>query len=324
MAKLPSKTYAKDPVTGDNLYQVNGVAYIEGDLKLIHLRILIVIISQLQQAIRRKISRKKGSAPSVRKVFSIDVSSFQLTPRNGGRLRLYLDELRATPITFPGTPKFPGLIDGYSFPPYSKTVDIILQEEMISRLLLTEEGYSSYSKKAAMSMESKYTVRLYWLICSWRARGGFNISVNNLRRILSLGPAYNREDNIVTAILRPSSIRLRAQYPIWFLFRFYGSAENRRIVFKIQTQVSEEQKKADFRSAWDVCFHLLHSIGAHVTTIQDVFALVDYEDLKPFLSKLMTLTSYIRDNRISNVNAYITAAMQEWLDDWPQHYSSID
>ena len=321
----PMRTIASNsPGSGDNLYQVNGVAYVEGDLKLIHLRILIIIIAQLQKEIRTKISGKGSHDMPDRKKLTIDVTSFRLTPRNGGRLRLYLDELRSTQVTFPHTPSFTGLIENYSFPPYSKTVDILLQKGMVSRLLLTEEGYSNYSKKTAMELESKYTVRLYWLICSWRSKGGFIISVKDLRRILSLGPAYSREDNITTAILRPAAIRLRARYPIWFLFRFYGSGEERRIVFKIQTKVSEEQKKADFRSAWDVCFHLMHSVGANLATIEDVFAQVDYEDLKPFLSKLMSLTAHIRDHRIKNANAYIRVAMQDWLDDWSQHYTSLD
>ena len=44
----------------DELYHVNGVAYLEGNLKLAHLRILIAIINHLQEALHYKISRKKA------------------------------------------------------------------------------------------------------------------------------------------------------------------------------------------------------------------------------------------------------------------------
>ena len=49
--------YKKGATRRDELLHVNGVAYIEGNLKLAHLRILIAIVSHLQSAIQFKVSR---------------------------------------------------------------------------------------------------------------------------------------------------------------------------------------------------------------------------------------------------------------------------
>lgn len=341
------KLYIK-ALSRDEIIQVNGVAYIEGNLKLTHLRILMIIISQLQSALQFKISRRRKNPyipdkllpgqfaeKSKTRVLTIPVSEFNLGQKNGGRLRSYLEELQNTRLVFPESIKcldglkivntFQGLIAGYSFPPYSKEVDIYLLEEMVRRLLLTEEGFTSYSHTSAMSLTNKYTVRIYWLICSWRNKGGFVISLENFKRILALGPAYRRYDNIVSKIISPAQQELKDRFPIWFQYRFYRLNGVPRLVFKIKMIVSPEQKQHEMESARDICFNLLMSIGVRIETIQQIFSKTDYEDIKPFLSKLMDLTSYIRNNtHISDVNSYVSASMDLWFSDWLARYSVID
>lgn len=355
MGKSALKIDAKSCNSGDNLYQVNGVAYIEGNLKLIHLRILIVIISHLQEPLLYKIARKKAGIVIPEKLLpqqgsltlrgktrtvQVKIAEFGLTPRNGGRLRQYLEELIDIPIAFPGYRKegmifpelvhtFPGLISNYSFPMYSRDVEITLPEPLVQRLLLTEEGYSSYSHAAAFSITNKYTVRIYWLICSWRAKGGFVITLENLRKILALGPGYDRFENITARILRPASEELASRFPIWFLFKTFGSGEDRVLVFKIKTIVSPEQIAQDSKSVRDLCWHLLHSVGASPTILDPVLPQIEHEDLKPFLSKIMDLTSYIKEShsspqRIKDVNTYIRTALETWLSDWRLRYQNLE
>ena len=342
------KRTANRTLTKDEMIQVNGVAYIEGNLKLTHLRILMTMISYLQTALQYKIARRRRShnipenlLPDRNteriqtRVLTIPVAEFNLGQKNGGRLRSYFEELQETKLIFPETVKcvdefkvvnsFSGLIAGYSFPPYSKEVDIYLLEDMVRRLLLTEEGFSTYSHSSAMSISNKYTVRIYWLICSWRTKGGFAISLENFKRILALGPAYDRYDNIVSKIIQPAQQELRKRFPIWFQYRLYKLHGDPRLVFKVKMIVPQEQKNKEMASARDICFNLLISIGVKLDIIQHIFSQIDYEDLKPFLSKLMNLTSYVRkNNHISDVNSYVAASMNVWFSDWLARYAVID
>ena len=137
--------------------------------------------------------------------------------------------------------------------------------------------------------------------------------------------------------MRPAAEDLEGRFPIWFLYKTYDSGEERNIVFKIRTAVSPEQMKKESQYVWDVCFHLLHSVGANPTILSDIFSKVDYEDLRPFLSKVMDLTTYIKearldarhltdpghDKHISDVNAYIRAALNAWFSDWRIRYQDI-
>ena len=89
---------------GDDLVHVNGITYIEADLKLNHLRILMALISELQRALRLRITRgnERKGVPEVflppktdqgLRVLTIPVTAFHLGKSNGLRLRECLDEL---------------------------------------------------------------------------------------------------------------------------------------------------------------------------------------------------------------------------------------
>ena len=110
--KYTVKGASSRPGQTDELYQTNSVAYIEADLKINHLRILMAIIKHLQTAIRFKVGRTVGKGlipdsllPPVSthtrfydtRVLEIPVSDFHMGLNNGGRLR-------SCPIMIPGGP----------------------------------------------------------------------------------------------------------------------------------------------------------------------------------------------------------------------------
>ena len=191
--------------------------------------------------------------------------------------------------------------------------------------MLTEEGYSSYSQSSALSLTNKYTVRIYWLISSWRNRGGFVISLSNFKRILCLTEAYERFDNVSSKIIEPARQELKSRFPIWFEMRQYESGNDRQLAFKVKIAMSEEQRQAEMRKAYDICFNILTSVGANIGTIGNIFARVEFEDLRPFMAKLMDLVSYVRENRhIKDVNRYLSSSMEIWFADWLERYERID
>lgn len=335
----------KKPGQSDELYQANSVAYIEADLKINHLRILMAIILHLQGAIRFKVGRtvKRSGIPDVFlpppgpdtrlgkvRILEIPVSDFHFGRTNGARLRECLEELRSTRIIFPTGSAylldiFPGLIAGYTVTPYARTIKIHLLEPMISRLLLTEEGYSHYSHSKALTLTNKYTVRLYWLICSWRNRGGFVITLDALKKLLQLNPGYDKYSNIVTRVLAPSRDELRSRFPIWFLFREYTAADGiRRIVFKIKQTLHPEEEKRLKSDANDFFFKALAQSGIRPDSLWDLLGTLETEDLKPISRKLTELLSHIRSHpEIHHPADYLRASLQAWLNNWSARYQDI-
>ncbi|MBQ6952833.1 MAG: replication initiation protein [Bacteroidales bacterium] len=320
---------------------MNGVAYIEGDLKLSHLRILITIIAHLQRAIQHRISYK-GKTPETilpaagpmtvagkSRTLTIPLSAFSLGYNNSSKLRSLLTELEDVRIIFPPSKtqsalqhSFRGLIADYTFPAYARTVELYLPEDLTWRLLLTEDGYTTFSQKEVITLTNKYTVRLYWLICAWRNRGGFVMRLSELRRILCLSRAYSRLDNLIARVLAPAESELEERFPIWFHYRFYQQEDSRMIVFKIHLRVSAEQRSKDMAAAWDYCFNLMASIGARQDTLRDIFARLDYEDIRPFMEKLGEIVTYARTHSatIQSPDRYILSVMDTWFASWFERY----
>lgn len=291
----------------------------EGDLKLAHLRILLAILSAMQDVIRRRI--RKGKEESVDfdslRILSVPLSEFNIGPHNGMRLRQYLKELQSKSIAFPDK-SFQGLITGFSYPGYARHIEICLSQEMIMCLLNLKDGFTSYSLHTASSLTGKYTLRIYWLISSWKNRGGFVIHIDEFRRLLSLGTSYYRTDNITTHILGPAADELKAVSPIWFRF----NVAHNNIVFKIKIIATEQKKRQARMNAWDTCFRLATVIGIPLQSIAPIFERVEYEDLRLFVRKFSMLAESLRGRPdVNNPEAYVQTVLTKWLDNLEQRYS---
>ena len=349
MKIAPENTH-KGVAQGDELYHVNGVVYIEANLKINELRVLMAIVRHLQGAILFKVRRhvRKGPVPEVFlpprreipdlpgvRVITIPVSDFHFGLNNGKRLRACLQELTATHIIFPSAHKsdssgipvvnnFRGLISGFHFPPYASAVDIYLSDPLIERLLLTEEGYSHYSHAKALSITNKYTVRIYWLICSWRSRGGFCVSIDAFRKILSLGKGYDKLSNIVSRILEPSKADFDAAFPITFQYRTYEADGQNRIVFKIRVLLSESEVSQRKKEVYEFCINLLAKSGIDRTSLPAIIEDLDCEDIQPFILKVTDLCDHIAAARnIKDKNRYFLTSIRQWLATWHLRYPNL-
>ena len=58
-------------------------------------------------------------------------------------------------------------------------------------LLNVDKGFTQFIKEIAFNASSKYTIRLYMLISSWKNKGGFSIDMGKFRKWLKLENKYN-------------------------------------------------------------------------------------------------------------------------------------
>ena len=324
----------------DELVCVNRVSSIEGKLKLAHLRIIIILIQYLQPALRHKITfrRISGSVPErllppksemtldgCHRIITVPVSEFGFGKRNGGRLRKYLEELQHCHIFVPlkGESISRPLIAGFDYPQFSRTVDIHISEFVVQTLLTTEDGYFTFSKSLALSISNRYTLRIYWLICSWKQKGGFAITADRFRRQFGLGRAYGRIDNLTLKIIQPACQEMKDRFPVFFEYRLYNAA-SQYVVFKVKTKKTKTELQADFLMARDTTFNLLASVGASTSLLSEIFSELDHEDLVPYLRKLSEITAYVHAQKgraIQDINAYILASITSWHTNWLSRYT---
>ncbi len=350
MSRGRKNTIRKAKKLPDEIYQVNGLAYLEWSPKLAHIRILTVIVSHLQDAIKSKLTLlskgiyrpvweeylpPKNSTLNSCRTLEIPVSKFKLGKNHISRLRDYMEELKSIRCVFPTIESeypnghslvqvnsFDGIIVGYEFEPYSRKVKIHLKEELLTRLLFVQEGYSFYSLEVSMSLNNKYMVRLYWIICSWKLKGGFAITLENLQRILCLGKGYT-VNKIISRIILPSQEMLEQCSKIWFKYRIYESMEGTYIVFKVKRHINIEELQAKRSEVKDRCFNYLMISDLKTDILDSVISKLEYEDIQLFYEKLEATIRYMQKHgkEIKNRSKYLTATMERWLEDWSSHYT---
>ncbi len=65
-------------------------------------------------------------------------------------------------------------------------------------------------------------------------------------------------------------------------------------------------------------------MGAQTDTISGIFLRLEYEDLRPFMNKLVELSGYIKNNpSIKDRDSYISASLNQWFDDWLLRYQKL-
>lgn len=99
--------------------------------------------------------------------------------------------------------------------------------------------FTKYLYEVAMFAKNKYTWKLYMIIASWREKGGFKISLEELRDQLGLEEnEYPRYGDFKNRVLIPAAEELRKTADCWFNCKDTGfeSRKNKKVVtlsFKI-------------------------------------------------------------------------------------------
>lgn len=305
----------------------------EADLKLSHLRILIAILLRLQEHIRYSYF-KQGKPPSLlpgpliqgRKTRIVEIYVADCHMENNNHyLRARLDEMRKLNCTAPGSVQFPCVIAGFSYPKYSKTIRVVLLEDFISSILHRDEGYFYFDLNFALTIDNRYTLRLYWLICSWRNNGGFVLKLQELKGILAYPDSYGRLDNLESKILKVAGDFLKENGEIWFQFRRYEKPAGVLYAFKIKINYTPEQIELMRREKYDYCYRVLVSLGATVSTIDQIFKCVENEELEIFADKVAEIKEYmLQADDIKDKDKYILASLRFWADNWLEKYGYND
>ena len=283
---------------GHFVIQTMGITTLKGDWSISHLRVLIAITYALQKNIKNRLNPSSRPIAIPDKLI-IPPKDFHMGPSNGMYLRQVLQSSQER-----------GLISGYSYPCRASVLEVQLSMEMMKRMLDVSAGFTRYSLETAHAIKRKSTLRLYWLVCSWRSRGGFQLPADDLRLLLGLGPAYQRADNIVTHILEPAREELEVLQETWFSYKM----TSRTISFKVHYNLTEEEKLQLSRDCWDQCFRLLSAASLSFRLIADLFPRVRPEDQPAFVAKLQSILLDISHRRdLRNPAAYVHAALEGWL-----------
>ena len=181
--------------------------------------------------------------------------------------------------------------------------------------------YTRYIYQIAQQASSKYTSLLYKKICSWRAKGGFTISLENLHKDICVRKVYLKKDGAVSykhfkeKVLEKARKELFRKADCWFEYvELYEGRSVKNLRFKIITPETEEMNNRRIEIVKQGLRERLHLSEQQIAALSPLF---DYENFnyELIIMKIDNLVEYIRKNRfqIHYPKAYAFDALKNMM-----------
>ncbi|MCL2073694.1 MAG: replication initiation protein [Marinilabiliaceae bacterium] len=165
--------------------------------------------------------------------------------------------------------------------------------------------YTRFVYQIAQQASSKYTSLLYKKICSWRKKGGFTISLQNLYNDICVGNVYlNKQGqidyrNFRIKVLEKAKEELYKKADCWFEYsENYQGRNVNSITFKVITRAVEERKNENKEN---IKFLLKQHFQINNEDIEKHFSLLfseEYFDSARIMQKLIEIQEAMNEIRI--------------------------
>lgn len=325
------------PETTTWLKQPNIITLMNFDYKVIQLRILICLLERIQNYIEDAINGKgfEQMLPfeefhSEKKIaFAIQYSELAVDPSEYREVKKLLKELSVIPveldtvdpITGADSWAVTGLLKAYiPKTKYTKQFTIELEQDILKAFVNVDKGFTRYIKEIAFSTNSKYTLRMYMLISSWKDKGGFSIKLDKFRKWLHLGSKYAKYKDLYKRIIRPVYEELHESANCWFevaeVYQHPEDDEPYKLNFKVirSAPSKAEQEKLNLQIKAFTNMAAVH-LRMEDKQIKQVVKLITLSNCSYAMEKVCYLAEYLKQNwaTIKHPSDYCTTALIEAL-----------
>lgn len=306
------------------LKQPNIITLMAGDFKTVQIRILIAVIEKLQGAIELSVQHldKYGtSIPheqlSLFKEFEdrirVDIAYKDLgvSPDQYKEVKSMVRKLISIPVEFdvkdPITGEeswaITGLFTKANIPkaPYSRGFSLEMDREVAKVFINVDRGFTRYIKEIALRAQSRYTIRMYMLISSWKEKGGFSIYVDKFRKFLKLEDKYPEFKDLYKRVIRPVYDDLFEQADCWFevaeVYRNPADTQPYKLNFKVVKSAlsKKEQEMLDSQRRGLTNSCALH-FGMEDKHLKQLIPLINLGNYQAVATKMLYLHDYVKEN----------------------------
>ena len=325
-------TPSQRPVSVTWLKQSNIVTLMRCDYGVMHYKVLVNVIHKLQSAMDESLNGVVFEQLALfrefdnrdRMMVSIQYKDFGIGADQYHQIKRVLKDLSTIPVELDtidpisGKPAWSvsGLFKAYiPKQEYARYCSIEIEKEVARALVNMTKGFTKYGKEIAMKAKSKYTVPLYFLISSWKSKGGFSITVENLRKKLKLENKYAEYKDLYKRVIKPAYDELYEMGDCWFemseVFR-----ENEKMPYKLNfkvikgglTHTEKEYLNSHTKNLAGMLERDFHLEEKH---IKKVLEYIDINNVRQALDKTMELFEYVRQNadKITSIPEYCVKAI---------------
>lgn len=324
------------------LKQPNVVTLMAADFRTVQIRVLIAVIEKIQNAIEQSVvyTQKNGVtipfeqltlfqefADRVR--VEIAYKDLGVSPDQYKEVKALVRKLISIPVEFdvkdPATGEeswqITGLFTKANIPktPYSRGFSLEMDREVAKVFINVDKGFTRYIKEIACSAQSRYTVRVYMLISSWKEKGGFSIYVDKFRKFLKLDDKYPDFKDLYKRVIRPVYEDLFEKADCWFevaeIYKNPSDTQPYKLNFKVvKSALSKKEEDLLAKQKQNItnmcCLHFKME-DKHIKQLMPHINLGNYQAV---VNKVIFLHSYIMEhwNTITDPAEYcLTALLKE-------------
>jgi hypothetical protein len=198
---------------------------------------------------------------------------------------------------------------------HRRSITIELDENVAKALVNVEKGFTKYIKEIAFQTQSKYTVRIYMLVSSWRDKGGFSITLDRFRKWLKLDNKYPKYKDLYKRVIRPVYEELFEKANCWFeMAEVYREKESEpyRLNFKVVraalTIQEEEYLQKQTNNLILMMSRHLHMEDKH---IKQILPLLNPFNVNSAVQKVLSISEYLQKHweEITSIPDYCTTAL---------------
>lgn len=219
-----------------------------------------------------------------------------------------------------------------------KLVYLIMFKDVAENLIMIDRNkldqpsyYTKFFYEVGMAATTKYTVKLYWLISSFKDKGGFKREYQELRKDLGLEDhEYPRYYDFKKRVLIPAQKDLEKKADCWFncgAADFEIKQGKKVIMFNFKI-ITPDVEAVDHAKADNIKQMLRMHAGfkdGHISQLWSIIEAVGGQ-MNELTQKVTELIMYIQENKgkIDHPQAYILSALRkefvpdagiEWIDE---------
>ena len=241
----------------------NKIIFSEFETTLIERRIMYLIVNYLEPAF----NINKGSISSI----NIPIPIKLLGDNNYTRIKEAAEKLAGRKLRYVDDKnrsfKFIVPFPKIEYQESKGVLEITMLDDVLPLFLELKNGYTQYQIKAALSLTSTYAQRMYELLSRWKDVGTWlNVSIDELKSLLSIKDKYPQLVHLKTNILEHSKKELAAKTDIKFHYELKKTGRKyTHIDFYIKWDKDRDDYKDIESAAVDVkskkCLEYLDKIG---------------------------------------------------------------
>lgn len=233
------------------LYQANAITQARYELSLIEKRAVYLIIREVRKRYVLNDDGQRNLFDDL--VITFNRSQLEDASSNADEMYKSLKKLRNRDITIEDAEEWlnVGFVNySHHFKRLGK-IEVQVSKKILPYLVELSREYTEYSLTVALSLSSEYSQRFYEYCSQFKAAGGFQMSLGDLRAKLKLEKKYQQYGNFKVYVLETARKELKKLYDkkqCDLYFNYSEEKEGRRIValkFKIIANEKENELSLD-------------------------------------------------------------------------------